>query len=175
MNNTQSRIKIQNRFSEPINVKNGVQQEHALACLLFNTVLEKVIRDAAVNTRGTIFHKSVQFLAYVNDIAVIGRSQSAMIETFTNLEKAAKDMNLFINQEKTKCMPVTKKSHANYPHHLEVGSYTFQVTHSFTHLGSDVNCNNGFSAENQKHILTANRYFHGLRKQWRSCLTSETY
>jgi hypothetical protein len=51
-----------------------------------------------------------------------------MIEAFTNLEKAAKDMNLFINQEKTKYMPVTKKSHANYRHHLEVRSYTFQLT-----------------------------------------------
>jgi sorting nexin-29 len=49
MNNTQCRVKIQNRFSEPIKVRNGVQQGDALACLLFNIALEKVIRDAAVN------------------------------------------------------------------------------------------------------------------------------
>jgi hypothetical protein len=36
MNNTQCRVKIQNRFSEHINVKNGVQNEDALACLLLN-------------------------------------------------------------------------------------------------------------------------------------------
>jgi len=42
-----------------------------------------------------------------------------MIAAFTILEKAAKDMHLLINQEKTKYMPVTKKSHANYPHHLQ--------------------------------------------------------
>jgi sorting nexin-29 len=66
--------------------------------------LEKVIRDAAVNIRGTIFCKSVQILAYADDIDIIGRTQSAMIEAFTSLEKAAKDMNLFINQEKTKYM-----------------------------------------------------------------------
>ena len=87
-----------------------------------------------------------------------------MIEAFTSLERAAKDMNLFINQEKTKYMPVTKKSHANYRHHLEVGSYKFQVTHSFTYFGSDVNCNNDISEEIQKRILAANRCFHGLRK-----------
>jgi ATP-dependent Lon protease len=50
MNNTQCRVKIQNKLSEPINVKNGVRQRDASACLLFNTALEKVIRDAAVNT-----------------------------------------------------------------------------------------------------------------------------
>ena len=43
MNNTQCRVKIKNRFSEPINVKNGVRQGDALACLLFNVALQKVI------------------------------------------------------------------------------------------------------------------------------------
>jgi hypothetical protein len=70
--------------------------------------LEKVIRDVAVNIRGTIFYKFVQILAYADDIDIIGRTQSAMIEVFTSLEK-------------TKYMPVTMKSHSNYPHHLEVG------------------------------------------------------
>jgi sorting nexin-29 len=115
MNNTHCQVKIQNRFSEPINVKNRVRQGDALACLLFNIALEKVIRNAAVNIRGTIFDKSVQILAYADDIDIIGRTQSAVIEAFTSLEKAAKDTNLFINQEKTKYMPVRKKSHANYP------------------------------------------------------------
>jgi sorting nexin-29 len=118
-NNTQCQVKIQNKLSEPINVTNGVRQGDALAFLLFNIALEKVIRDAAVNTRGTIFYKSVQILAYADDIDITGRTQSATIEAFTTLEKAAKGMNLFINQEKTKHMPVTKKSHASYPHYLE--------------------------------------------------------
>jgi len=100
MNNTQCRVKIQNRFSEPTNVKNGVPQGDALACLVFNIALEKVIRDAAVNIRGTIFYKYIQILAYADDIDITGRTQSAMIEAFHSLEKAAKNMNLFINQER---------------------------------------------------------------------------
>jgi hypothetical protein len=82
-------------------------------------------------------------------------------------------MNLFINQEKTKYMPVTKKSHASYPHYLEVGPYKFQVVHSFTYLGSDVNCNNDISAEIQTRVRAANWCFHGLRKHLRSHLTSK--
>ena len=123
MNNTQCQVKVQNRLLEPINVKNGVRQGDALACLLFNIVLEKVTRDDAVNKRGTIFYKPVQILAFTDDIDIIGRTQAAMIEAFTSLEKAAKGMNLFINQEKTKYMRVTKKSPANYPHYLKVGPY----------------------------------------------------
>jgi hypothetical protein len=99
---------------------------------LFNIALEKVIRDAAINIRGTIFYKSVQILAHADDIDITGRTQAAMTEAFTSLEKAAKGMNLFINQEKTKYMPGTKQSHASYPQYLEVGLYKFQVVHSFT-------------------------------------------
>jgi sorting nexin-29 len=67
MNNIHCQVKKQKRFSEPINVKNGVRQGDALACLLFNIALEKVFSDAAVNIRGTIFYKSVQILAYADD------------------------------------------------------------------------------------------------------------
>jgi len=48
--------------------------------------LEKVIRYAAVNIRGTIFYKSVQILTYADDIDIIGRIQAPMIEAFTSLE-----------------------------------------------------------------------------------------
>jgi sorting nexin-29 len=67
------------------------------------TNLEKVIRDAALNIRGNIFYKSVQILAYADDIDIIGRTQSAMIEAFNSLEKAAKDMNLLIRKKLNIC------------------------------------------------------------------------
>jgi hypothetical protein len=37
-----------------------------------------VIRDLGVNVRGTIFYKSVQILAYADDIDLIGRMQKAV-------------------------------------------------------------------------------------------------
>jgi hypothetical protein len=55
------------------------------------------------------FYKSVQILAYADYIDIIGRAQKAMKEAFTNLEKAARKMNLQINEGNTKYMPVTKK------------------------------------------------------------------
>ena len=58
-------------------------------------------------------------------------------------------------------------------HIIYNGSYKFQVIHSFTYLGSDVNCNNDISEEIQKCILAANRCFYGLRKHLRSHLTSK--
>jgi len=61
-------------------------------------------------------------------------------------------------------MPVTKKSHASYPHYLEAGPYKLQVALSFTSLVSDVNCNNDINAEIQKCILAANSLFLRIQK-----------
>jgi sorting nexin-29 len=63
-----SSIRVGGYLSEPITVRNALRQGDALACLLFNIALEKVIREAGVQTRGTIFYKSVQILAYADDV-----------------------------------------------------------------------------------------------------------
>jgi sorting nexin-29 len=76
-----------------------VRQGDALACLLFNIALEKVIRDSGIQTRGTIFFKTVQILAY--DIDLMARTIPGLNEAFLNLEKSARNMGLIINQEKT--------------------------------------------------------------------------
>jgi sorting nexin-29 len=61
-------------YPESLTLKKGVRQGDPLACLLFNISLEKVIRDAEIETRGTIFNKSVQTVAYADDIVITGRS-----------------------------------------------------------------------------------------------------
>jgi hypothetical protein len=88
-------------LSEPITVRNGLRQGDALAFLLFNIALEKVIREAGVQTRGTIFYKSVQILAYADDVDIVGRSLCAMEEAFLAIESAGRKMGLVINETKT--------------------------------------------------------------------------
>lgn len=60
-------VKLRNVLSRQFDIREGVRQGDSLACLLFNISLEKVMRDPAVETRGTIFNKSVQILAYADD------------------------------------------------------------------------------------------------------------
>jgi hypothetical protein len=62
--------------------------------------LEEVIRNAGIQTSGTIFYISVQILAYADDIDTIARSQAALKEAFLLLERAAREMGLKINEEK---------------------------------------------------------------------------
>jgi hypothetical protein len=46
-------------------------------------------------------------LAFADDINSIGRSLRLVKEAFLNLEKAAKDIGLIINEDKIKFMPIT--------------------------------------------------------------------
>jgi sorting nexin-29 len=80
MENTKSQVKIQSDLSDSIITKKGLRQGDSLACLLFNLALEKFVRNAGVQTSGTIFYKSVQLLAYADDIDIIARSRTALKE-----------------------------------------------------------------------------------------------
>jgi sorting nexin-29 len=82
----------------------GVRQGDALACLLFNIVLEKTARDAVIQTHVTMFYKFIQSLEYADDMDIIARSKPLIKEAFLALEGAARRMGLRINQEKTKYM-----------------------------------------------------------------------
>ena len=77
--------------------------------LLFNITLEKIIRDAKLETKGTIYSKSIQILAYADDIVIVGRTINSVKEACLALSKVASNMGLIINEEKTKFMQVTSK------------------------------------------------------------------
>jgi sorting nexin-29 len=63
MENTKCQVRIQSDLSDPITTKKGIRQGDSLACLLFNLALEKVVRNAGIQTNRTILYKSVYLLA----------------------------------------------------------------------------------------------------------------
>ena len=67
MEGTTAKVKIQNELSESFHILNGLRQADALACILLNITLEKIICEANINQRGNIFYKSVQIPAYADD------------------------------------------------------------------------------------------------------------
>jgi sorting nexin-29 len=107
----QCSVKIQN-ISEQFETNNGLRQGDALACLLFNVVLEKVMRDAGILNSGTIYNKSTQVLAYADGINIIVRYLCDTIEVFTKLERSAKKFGLQVNESKTNIWCYRQAKHA---------------------------------------------------------------
>lgn len=167
MKNVRCRIKIQNNISESLEVRNGLRQGDALACLLFNICLEKAVRDANINTRGTIITKSIQLLAYADDIDIVARTLPEMTRAYTELAGAANSYGLQINEEKTKIMPVTTSPRVihNLGQNFTIGTENFEVVQEFTYLGSSVNTKNDSNAEIGRRILLGNKCYNALRKQ----------
>jgi len=125
MENT-SQVRIQSDLSDSMTTKKGLRQDDSLACLLFNLAMEKVVRNAGIQTNGTIFYKSVQLLAYADDTDIIARSQTALKEAFLSLERAAGEMGLKINKEKTKYLTTRVKK--NQPKYFQTENFNFETT-----------------------------------------------
>jgi hypothetical protein len=68
--------------------------------MLFNIALGKAVREANLDIRGTILHKSVQILAYADDVVIVARYENAVKDAFIRLEKAYQKMGLMINYDK---------------------------------------------------------------------------
>jgi sorting nexin-29 len=135
-------------------------QGDALACILFNIKLEKVIREANINQHGNIFYKSVQILTYADDIDIISRSPKSLQEATTALDRAARRMGLDINQAKTKYMICgTKKKYVENV--FKVKHMTFERVNSFVYLGTSITTNNT-SAKINNRITLAKRSYFGL-------------
>lgn len=163
-------VRAQGHLSEQFHTERGVRQGDGLACLLFNLALDGAVRRAKIQLEGTVFNKSVQLLAYADDIDLIGRSLSAVKEAFISLEKAARDIGLRVNEEKTKYM-CTETELLNQ---ITVAGHTFEGVDSFVYLGSQVDRNNNMQSEIKRRIVAANRCFFGLHKYMSSRLISRT-
>jgi hypothetical protein len=66
--------KIQKDCSDPFETRQRLRQEDVLSTMLFNVVLEVIVRRAKLQTMGTIFNKQTQLLAYADDIDIVDRS-----------------------------------------------------------------------------------------------------
>jgi hypothetical protein len=97
-------VKIENDYSESFETRQGLRQGDVLSTLLFNVVLEVIVRQADLQTTGTIHNKETQLLAYADDIDIVGRSQSAVRNAYLALEGEAAKVGLKINEKKTKYM-----------------------------------------------------------------------
>jgi hypothetical protein len=66
-----------------------LRQGDALSTILFNIVLEKVIRSIEINPNGTIFNRTRQYLAYADDVVILGRAVTATEEVLAQIKYTA--------------------------------------------------------------------------------------
>jgi deoxyribose-phosphate aldolase len=104
-----------------------------------------------------VHHKSIQVLAYTDDINVIGRTTRAVKETLLKLEKAAQEIDIMVNESKTKYMEITCKQ--NNMQYLIVNNYKFEKVNEFKYLGTVITENSSLTQEINRRLLLATLAF----------------
>jgi sorting nexin-29 len=169
--NVRCKVKTPSGITDPFDQKKGLQHGDALSCMLFNIALEKAVREAKLDIRGTILHKSVQILAYVDDVVVVARDENEVKDAFNRLEMAAQKIGLMINYDKTKYMETTCKP--NKEKYIRINNRDIERVNQFKYLGSIITNNNNISSEINRRIDMGNTCYYGLRNILRSRLLKE--
>jgi len=121
--------RVDNQYTSTFPITNGVRQGDALSSILFDLVLEAILHK--INITGRTGTKSTQILAYADDVAIVGRNNSALKNTLVNIESETRKRGLRINENKTKYMEVTRAA-SNTGDHLRCGKYEFEHVKKFT-------------------------------------------
>jgi len=97
---TKAKIKLNNEYTEQIEVKNGFKQGDLLSTILFCTVMELQMKKLEI--RGNITTRLKQVCVYADDVVLVTRTKQTLTNTFQKLKQEAEKYGLAINQNKTK-------------------------------------------------------------------------
>ena len=88
---TYSRVRVGKNLSDMFPIKNGLKEGDALSPLLFNFALEYAIRRVQVNQNGLKLNGTHHFLAYADDVNILGGSIQTVKEYSEALVVATKE------------------------------------------------------------------------------------
>lgn len=101
LQSTRARVKIQGQLTREIKVRRGLRQGDPLSTTIFNLCLEHVMRRIPMNLKGTIYTRSLQYMAFADDV-LLGRNTGTPIEALQYMSEGSGHLGLRINTDKTK-------------------------------------------------------------------------
>ena len=99
-------------MSDRFPIRNGLKQGDALSPLLFNFALEYAIRRVQVKQDGLKLNGTHQFLAYADDVNILGGGTHSLQENTEALVAATREIGLGVSADKTKYMVMSRDQNA---------------------------------------------------------------
>lgn len=148
-------------------VKTGVRQGCVMSALLFNIVIDWVMRRTTEDKpRGiwwTLF-SVLEDIDFADDLALVSHTHQHMQEKTSCLSYFAQQVGLKINQKKSEVMALNISD----PLPIHVNGEALITTNEFTYLGSTVRYDGGAHTDIKNRINKARNAFRMLNNIWKS-------
>jgi len=92
---TKAKCKLNNGYTEQIEVKNSIKQGDPLSTILFCIVMESLMKKLEI--RGNITMHLKQVCVYADDVVLVTRTKQTLTNTFQKLKQEAEKYGLAIN------------------------------------------------------------------------------
>jgi hypothetical protein len=119
----------------------------------------KIIRNIRMNLGGTIFNRTRQYLAYADDVVILGRSEGYIKET-EEMTAITQQIGLQMNYTKTKYM--VNRHSKKEEKTIELMGKKYEKVESFKYLGSVMTSSNDINMEIKSKLAARNKCYNAL-------------
>ena len=159
--------------SDWFQVKSGVRQGCVISPLLFNIVMDWVMKRATADKPRGITWKNFSQLEdedFADDLALLSHAQKDMQEKTSRTETEAGSIGLGVSHSKTKILRINARTQTD----IVIKDKSLENVHEFKYLGSFLTADGSIEREVCTRIALASAAFQKLRTVWNSRILSVT-
>lgn len=169
-NGASCRVSLNKKLSENIIITQGVRQGCTLSPLLFNVILDVIMRSVTESKRGITWglQGKLDDLDFADDICLLSHTHAEMADKLDLLSDLAGKTGLKINIAKTKVLRINTENVCPF----QIGGTVLEDVDSFNYLGSIIAKDGGSSMDIKNRIMKAKQAYGQLKNVWKSSYIS---
>jgi len=131
----------------------------------FNFALEYAIRRVQVNQDGFKLNGTHQFLAYADDVNILGGSilVHTLKENADAIVAATREIGLEVRTDKTKHMVMSRDQNARRIHSVRIDNSTSERVEEFKYFGTTLTNQNSIAEEIKSRSKSGNACYHSVQ------------
>ncbi len=147
MSGTTSRLRVNNRLSDPITVTSGTPEgsinSPELFSIVYKVVLDRLGIEELPSDLSKIDPKKVYYVIYADDLTFLSLDTVALKNTANEFAKECEEFDLEVNRPKTKWMvflPTGHETRVELDLEMSILGERIENVDIFTYLGFDLDC-----------------------------------
>ena len=144
-------------------IKNGWKTGDVFRPLLFNFVLEYVIRKVQLNQIDLKLNGTRQLLVYAFGVNILGGNVHNMKKNAHSLVVVSMEIGLEVIFEKTTYMVMFRYKNAARSHNIKIDNSSFERVEEFKCLGTTLTHQNSIQDEIKGKMISGNACYHSVQ------------